>query len=72
MVHSAIPSAALPWRHRSTPARAEPIPVRDPRLAELLGRLAAHWSELDAPERERLSAGIAAILELSDASKRRR
>ena len=53
-------------------ARAESVPVRDPRLAELLGRLAAHWNELDAPERDRLAAGIAAILELSDASRKQR
>lgn len=53
-------------------ARTGSVPVRDARLAELLGQLAAHWNELDAPERDRLAAGIAAILELSDASKRRR
>ena len=53
-------------------ARAESAPVRDPRLAELLGRLAAHWNELDVPERDRLAAGIAAILELSDASRKQR
>ena len=58
----------------SSRARAEsaPIPARDPRLAELLGRLAAHWSELDAPERDRLATGIAAILELSDAGRKQR
>ena len=47
------------------------IAVRDPRLAELLARLVEHWEELDSPERERLAAGIAAILELSGASGER-
>lgn len=69
------------WLRDSVPAgggstssrgRANPAPVRDPRLAELLGRLAAHWNELDPPERDRLAAGIAAILELSDAGKTQR
>ena len=55
----------------SSRARAGSVPVRDPRLAELLGRLAEHWEELDPPERERLAAGIAAILELSGASGER-
>ena len=56
----------------SSRVRAGSVPVRDPRLAELLGRLATHWNELDAPERDRLAAGIAAILELSDASRKQR
>ena len=47
------------------------IPVRDPRLAELLARLVEHWEELDPPDRERLAAGLAAILELSGASGER-
>ena len=73
--------AAGSWLSDSVPAgggstssrtRTGSAPVRDPRLAELLTRLAEHWNELDAPERERLAAGIAAILELSDASKRQR
>ena len=73
--------ATASWLSDSVPAggggtssrvRAGSVPVRDPRLAELLGRLAAHWNELDPPERDRLAAGIAAILELSDASKRQR
>ena len=53
-------------------ARKGSVPVRDPRLVELLGRLADHWNELDAEERDRLAAGIAAILELSGASGRQR
>ena len=73
--------ATRSWLSDSVPARggsassrvrAGSVPVRDPRLAELLGRLAAHWNELDTQERDRLAAGIAAILELSDASKRQR
>ena len=59
-------------RSASSRVRAGSVPVRDPPLAELLGRLAAHWNELDAQERDRLAAGIAAILELSDASKKPR
>ena len=59
-------------RSASLRARAESIPVRDPRFAELLTRLAEHWNELDPPERERLAAGIAAILELSDAGRKQR
>ena len=43
------------------------VPVRDPRLAKLLVQLAEHWEEIDPPERERLAAGIAAILDLSGA-----
>ena len=67
-------SDSVPAGGRSTASRArvESAPVRDARLAEILGRLAAHWNELDAPERDRLVAGIAAILELSDASKNQR
>ena len=66
------------WLSDSVPAgggsatsrvRAGSVPIRDPRFTELVGRLAAHWNELDAAERERLAAGIAAILELSDAGK---
>ena len=53
-------------------ARTGSIPVRDPRFAELLDRLAEHWNELDPPERDRLAAGIAAVLELSDAGKKQR
>ena len=53
-------------------AGAGAIPIRDPRFAELVGRLATHWNELDAAERDRLAAGIAAILELSDAGKSRK
>jgi len=50
-------------------AGAGAVPIRDPRFVELIGRLATHWNELDAAERDRLAAGIAAILELSDAGK---
>ena len=69
------------WLSDSVPAgggsassrmRSVSIPVRDPRLAEILGRLAEHWNEIEGPERDRLAAGIAAILEISDASTRRR
>ena len=56
----------------SSGVRSESIPVHGPRFAELLDRIAEHWNELDPPERDRLAAGIAAILELSDASGRRR
>ena len=71
--------ATATWLSDSVPAggggassrvRAESVPVHDPRLAELLDRLAEHWNELDAPERDRLAAGIAAILELSDAGRK--
>ena len=69
------------WLSDSVPAgggsassrmRSVSIPVRDPLFAELLSRLAEHWNELEGPERDRLAAGIAAILELSDASRRQR
>lgn len=73
--------ATVSWLSDSVPAgggssssrvRAESVPVRDPQLADLLGQLAEHWTELDPPERDRLAAGIAAILELSEASRKQR
>ena len=48
--------------------RRDSIPIGDPQLAELLVRLAEHWEELGPPERDRLAAGIAAVLDLSGAS----
>lgn len=47
-------------------------PLRDRQLAKLLVRLTGHWVELDAHERERFAAAVAAILELSGASDGRR
>ena len=65
---------SVPASGRGTyaPVRRDQIPVRDPRLAELLARLAERWEELEPPDRDRLAAGIAAILELSGASGERR
>ena len=61
---------SVPASGRSTypPAQSDLGPVRDPKLAELLVRLAEHWQEIEPPERDRLAAGIAAILDLSGAS----
>ena len=62
---------SVPPSGRSTyaPRQRDSIPVRDPRLAELLALLTEHWEELDPPERDRLAAGIAAILDLSGAGE---
>lgn len=69
MLGDSVPASG---RGTYAPVRRDPIPVRDPGLAELLARLAEHWEELEPPDRDRLAAGIAAILELSGASGGRR
>ena len=63
-------SDSVPAGGQRSPAalRADTMPVRDLRLAELLVRIADHWEALGASERERLAAGLAAILDLSGAS----
>ena len=70
--------ASSSWLSDSVPAgggrttlrvRSESIPVRDPQFAELLARLAEHSNELDPLERDRLTAAIAAILEISGAGR---
>ena len=67
-------SDSVPVSGEGTSARMRKgtVPVRDRRLAELLGQLVEHWDELDPLERDRLAAGLAAILDLSGARGRRR
>lgn len=60
------------WRKRRQAAEQLFEPVRDRRLAELLARLADGWEAVLPAERERLAAGVAAVLDLVGAVGGRR
>ena len=54
-----------PWHHVAAMPAAGMVPVSDRRLAELLARLADGWEAMEPAERERLAAGVSAVLDLA-------